>query len=100
MKRLTVLVVEKEAPLREALRRTLQRRGYEVLVAESRQEGYDVMDEMAPDILILDDPAQERAYRLVWLNGEVPDTRVELVDLETEDLHHQLDDLLDSRFVA
>jgi DNA-binding NarL/FixJ family response regulator len=100
VKRLSVLVVEKDPQLRGALCKSLEARGYEVLAAENREQGYDLMDEMAPDILILDDPGAERAYRFVWLDSDAPDTRVELVDLEPGLLPNQIEDLLGGRFVA
>ena len=91
---------DEETQLREALTQTLESRGYKVVAAESRTQGYDLMDELAPDILILDDPGQERAYRLVWLDANVPDTRIELLDLEPSRLSSQLEGFFDERSVA
>lgn len=93
MKLTTVLVVEKDEGLREALSKQLTKRGYRVVTASSREEGFDLLDELTPQILLLDDPGQEGAYRLVWLTEDVPDTRVELVDLQPKELGRQLREL-------
>lgn len=93
MKLTTVLVVEKDEGLRGALSQQLTQRGYRVVTASSREEGFDLLDELTPQILLLDDPGQQGAYRLVWLTEDVPDTRVELVDLQPKELSRQLRDL-------
>ncbi|HBP17797.1 MAG TPA: hypothetical protein DEA08_08390 [Planctomycetes bacterium] len=87
--------MEKDEGLRAALSQQLTQRGYRVVAACSREEGFDLLDELDPQILLLDDPAQEGAYRLVWLTEDLPDTRVELVDLQPKELSRQLEALFD-----
>ena len=51
--RATILVVEDERPLRELLRRTLVREGYEVLLAEDGAQGVGVASEPGRRIHLL-----------------------------------------------
>lgn len=94
MERLSVLVVDNDPTVRSALARLLEGRGNDVVVVPTRAQGFEVLDSMHFDLLILDDPAQERCYRMVWLTEDVPDVRVELLDLDTENLAAQLGGLL------
>jgi len=90
-----VLVVEKEQGLRKALCDLLQAKGYEVHAVSSRAEGFDALDSLCPDLLVMDDPGQQRTYRLVWLKEQdQPDVRVELLTLQPQSLTGQLGDLL------
>jgi len=50
----TVLVVEDDRAVREALRRALELEGYRVLTAEDGQAGLDLVAEARPDAVILD----------------------------------------------
>lgn len=94
----TVLIVDRDAAARAALGRMLRERGYDVREAATREAGFDLLDELAPDLLVLDDPAQERAYRLVWLNEpDLDDARIELLDAQPDRLHEQLVGLLDGQ---
>ncbi len=93
----SVLVVEKSELLREALTTLLKDKGYVVHAVESRAEGFDLLDELGPDLLILDDPGHGHAYRLVWLTEtDQPDMRVELLNLRPTQLAEQLGDLVRS----
>lgn len=93
----SVLVVEKSARLRGSLIDLFEGKGYVVHAVESRAKGFDLLDELGPDLLILDDPGQGRAYRLVWLKeADLADVRVELVDLEPSQLVQQLGRLVRS----
>ncbi len=95
MGRPSVLVVEKDEGIREVLTSMLQEKGYEVHTVGSRAAGFDALDDLCPDLLILDDPAQERAYRLVWLReSDQPDVRIELVDPGPQNFFEQLNGLL------
>lgn len=64
----SALVVEQDPGVRAAVREVLLGRGYAVHAVSSRAEGYDLMDRVAPALLFLDDPARERARRLVRLD--------------------------------
>jgi DNA-binding NarL/FixJ family response regulator len=94
MERLSVLVVDKDPTVRAALARLLEGRGNNVVVVPTRSRGFEVLDAMHFDLLILDDPAQERCYRMVWLTEDVPDVRVELLDINAENLAAQLESVL------
>ena len=48
-----ILLVEDEAPIREGLQESLEREGFRVVAAATKQEGLDALDG-APDLLILD----------------------------------------------
>ncbi len=50
----TVLLVEDEAPLRQALRELLEREGYVVVEAEDGVQALDEVDQSAPDVIVLD----------------------------------------------
>ena len=101
MERPRVLLVDRDAEVRGALSRMLEGHGYTVHAVESRLEGFDLLDELGPDLLILDDPGEERAYRLVWLKEtDQPDTRVELLALEPDVLTEQLEGVLGARRCA
>lgn len=68
------LVVEQDAGVRAVVRDVLRRRGYAVHAVASRAEGFDLMDRLAPALVFLDDPARERARRLVRLDPpDAPD---------------------------
>ena len=90
MPALTVLVVDNDPSVRAALVRLLEGRSHEVTAVETRSEAFELLDEQAFDLLILDDPGHERCYRLVWLTEDVPDSRVELIDLDPSTLGEQL----------
>jgi len=94
MERLSVLVVDKDPTVRAALARLLEGRGNTVVVVPTRSRGFEVLDAMHFDLLILDDPGHERCYRMVWLTEDVPDVRVELLDLDAKNLEAQLEGLL------
>jgi CheY-like chemotaxis protein len=50
----TILVIEDDEVARELMRRTLERRGYRVLVAADGIEGYDEAASALPDLIITD----------------------------------------------
>ena len=91
MPALSVLVVDNDPSVRAALVRLLEGRAYEVSAVETRSEAFELLDEQPFDLLILDDPGHERCYRLVWLTEDVPDSRVELVDLNPDTMSEQLE---------
>lgn len=87
----TALVVDQDDRVRASLSAMLEERGYTVHAVETRSRGFDLLDELEPELLVLDDPGQGRAYRLVWLSEDAPSTRVELVDLCPDAIRLQLD---------
>jgi CheY-like chemotaxis protein len=50
----TILVVEDEAPLQEAVKMKLEREGYEVLIASSGEEAVQLLHEKRPTLVWLD----------------------------------------------
>lgn len=50
----TVLIVEDEASMREMLRRTLEKEGWRVLLAENGRQALDRLAEQAPALILLD----------------------------------------------
>jgi len=50
----SVLVIEDELPVREAVEASLRREGYTLLYAENGQEGLDLMRDEPPAVIILD----------------------------------------------
>jgi len=50
----TVLLIEDDRAVREALRRALQLEGYEVITAADGQAGLDLVAERRPDVVVLD----------------------------------------------
>lgn len=97
MERPSVLVVEKNEAIRSFLTGLLEDKGYQVHSVGSRAAGFDALDDLSPDLLILDDPADQRAYRLVWLRDETqPDVRIELVHPGSQGVFEQLDGLVKS----
>jgi two-component system, OmpR family, phosphate regulon response regulator PhoB len=53
-KQKTILVVEDEAPLRNALGDKLKRAGFSVLEARNGEEGLDIATREQPDLILLD----------------------------------------------
>lgn len=49
-----VLIIEDNAENREALARRLERRGYDVIVAEDGQRGVDMARAESPDLVLMD----------------------------------------------
>ncbi len=60
-KRLNVLVVDDEAPIREVLSASLQDEGFEVQVAVNGEDGLRKLDEYSPQVVLLD----------IWMPGKV-----------------------------
>lgn len=54
MERKRILIVEDDDTARELVRMTLERRGYEVVVAENGVEGYDLIVQSPVDLVITD----------------------------------------------
>ncbi|WP_269526814.1 response regulator [Coraliomargarita parva] len=54
MKAHTVLVIEDNIALREMTRRRLERHGYKIVLAEDGEEGLALLQDMKPDIILLD----------------------------------------------
>jgi len=94
---LSVLIVEKDLEVREFLRDLLEGKGHRVRAVSTRAAAFDALDAHGCDLMILDDPAQASAYRLVWLDQSQPDVRVELVDLRPRGLVQELEGLLEGR---
>ncbi len=63
------LLVERDAWSRFVLRTALSQRGYRVLAARSRSEALDFLagETATPDVVVLDDPGADGAYRVVAL---------------------------------
>jgi len=81
-RRLTALLVEKDARSRFVLRTALMQRGFKVLAARSRAEALDLVSGVGstPDVMLLDDPGQEGAYRVVaFPNAGADEVAVRLV---------------------
>lgn len=80
--RRTALLVERDARSRFVLRTALGQKGFRVIAARSRAEALDVIaaEHRTPDVLLLDDPGESGAYRVVALpNAGVDDLAVRLV---------------------
>jgi hypothetical protein len=97
--RRTALVVERDAQNRFVLRTALAQRGFRVLSARSRSEALDLMagEGRAPDVLLLDDPCADGAYRVVGLPGDsanLADVEVRLVGWRTEPARPRLGEVL------
>ncbi len=89
------LIVDRNPKVRGELLRLFLQRGYQTRAVGSRRQGYELLDELSPDVLVLDDPGQGKTYRLVWLREtEYPDTRVDLLELNALSLSQQLASLL------
>lgn len=54
MERKRILIVEDDDTARELVRMTLERHGYEVLMAENGVEGYDLLVQSPVDLVITD----------------------------------------------
>lgn len=54
MERKRILIVEDDDTARELVRMTLERHGYDVVVAENGVEGYDLLAQSAVDLVITD----------------------------------------------
>jgi len=50
----TILVVEDNEPSRDALARRLQRRGYDVVLAQDGQQAVSVAQSAKPDLILMD----------------------------------------------
>jgi two-component system response regulator RegA len=76
-----LLLVDDDAPLRRSLARALERRGFEVLPAESAVEARDVATEARPDYAVLDlRLAEGSGLDLVGLLRELrPEVRIVIV---------------------
>lgn len=53
-KKKTVLLIEDESALREAVKMKLEKKGIEVLVAETGEKGLSILQEKKPDLVWLD----------------------------------------------
>lgn len=88
------LVVEQDAGVRAVVREVLRGRGYAVHAVSSRAEGFDLMDRLAPALLFLDDPARERARRLVRFDPPDSPDVVLADDVRPERIRAWLEDAL------
>lgn len=87
------VVVEHDPKVRDVVKDVLTGHGYAVHAVASRAEGFDLVEELAPVLLFLDDPARERARRLVRLDPPgTPD--VLLADVRPERLREWLEEAL------
>jgi hypothetical protein len=97
-KKRTALLVEKDAKSRFVLRTALAQRGFHVLSARSRAEALDLVSGVGstPDVLLLDDPATEGAYRVVaFPNAGSDEIEVRLLGWRTASpVPARLDDIL------
>lgn len=85
-RRLTALVVERDARSRFVLRTALSQRGYTVLAARSRAEALDLVSGVGstPDVMLLDDPGADGAYRVIGFpNANADEVEVRLVGWRT-----------------
>lgn len=74
--RKTLLIVDDEAGIRDALRRALRRDGYEILVAGSASEGFDVLATHEVQVILSDQrmPEMNGTEFLSRVRGLYPDT--------------------------
>lgn len=87
------LIVELDPAVRAIVQDLLVERGYSVHAVASRSEGFDAMEQLAPDLLFLDDPGRERVRRLVRLDAPgSPD--VELTDVRPDAVRAWLEQVL------
>src|SRR5690606_31934127 len=49
-----ILIIEDEAAIREMVAMSLSRNGYEIHQAESAEEGFSQLNEVVPDLILLD----------------------------------------------
>ncbi len=85
-RRLTALLVEKDARSRFVLRTALAQRGYNVIAARSRAEALDLVSGVGstPDVMLLDDPGADGAYRVIGFpNAGADEVEVRLVGWRT-----------------
>ncbi|MGA2428070.1 MAG: response regulator [Candidatus Acidiferrum sp.] len=54
MNHATILVVDNEPKIRDALRRTLSDSGYDVILAKKGQEAIKIVTRYRPDLILLD----------------------------------------------
>lgn len=91
--RRSALIVEQDAGVRAVVQDVLLKRGYAVRAVASRSEGFDAMEQVAPDLLFLDDPARLQVRRLVRLDPPgAPD--VELNDVRPDAVRAWLERVL------
>lgn len=89
----SALIVEQDPGVRAIVQDVLVERGYAVHAVASRSEGFDAMEQVAPDLLFLDDPARQRVRRLVRLDPPgAPD--VELTDVRPDAVRAWLEAIL------
>lgn len=70
---MNAIIVEHDPRIREGVARLLRARDFTVHVAPSRHEGYDLVDALAPEVMVLDDPARGSHRRVLRLDGGDPD---------------------------
>lgn len=94
-----VLIIDDENPIRKYLHMALQEKGYQVLEAESAQEGLRVLSEQKTDLVVLDlglpDQSGEEVLRKIRSWSKVPvliltaqssdDEKVALLDAGADD---------------
>lgn len=89
------VVVEHDPKVRDVVKDVLKGHGYTVHAVASRAEGFDLLEELSPVLLFLDDPARDRARRLVRLDASgTPD--VTLADVRPERVREWLEEVLAS----
>jgi CheY-like chemotaxis protein len=90
---LSALIIEQDPSVRSIVREVLQDRGYSVRAVASRAEGNDLIDELAPDLLFLDDPSpKQRVRRIVRLDRTGAD--VEIADVRADNVRRWLEGVL------
>ena len=77
-RRLRILVIDDEEPVRRLLRQTLERAGYDVLEAENGFDGTEVLRSKSVELLITDlvMPGQEGIETMKWVKQALPDLPV------------------------
>ena len=73
-----VLVIDDDDPVREMLRMTLERNGYEVRTAEDGEKGLRLMRQQAPDLVVIDIvmPNKEGLETIPELRRDFPGVKI------------------------
>lgn len=73
-----VLIVEDNEPVRQSMRRSLKRNGYEVMEAANGKEAISIIEKLSPDIVVTDIlmPEMDGLEFIRWLSKSRPDVPV------------------------
>ncbi len=69
---MNAIIVEHDPRIREGVATLLRARGFTVHVAPSRRDCFDLVDALAPEVMVLDDPARGPHRRVLRLDGGDP----------------------------